>query len=175
MSVEVTEDEDAVAFDISHGCEGMVYMINIIPEDGSFDPDMADISWSGPNGFSSSDISVEIEDEGVYTVTITTPEGCLGEGSVQVDATGCLVPKGISPNNDDINDSFNLEGLGVRRLTIFNRYGQEVFSFNGDYTDEWHGQSDNGEDLPTGTYFYAIERNNGENKTGWVYINRQEN
>ncbi|MFL9846066.1 T9SS type B sorting domain-containing protein, partial [Flavobacterium rhizosphaerae] len=50
--------------------------------------------------------------------------------------------------------------------------GKEVFSF-GNYTNQWHGQSNGGDELPTGTYFYTIERSNGENRTGWVYINRQ--
>ena len=72
-----------------------------------------------------------------------------------------------------MNDNFDLTSLDVRKISIFNRYGKEVFSY-GVYTNQWHGQSDNGNELPTGTYFYSIERSNGESKTGWVYINREE-
>jgi hypothetical protein len=32
------------------------------------------------------------------------------------------------------------------------------------------GQSNNGDNLPDGTYFYEIEFNNGDAaKTGWIY------
>ncbi|KGO90933.1 hypothetical protein Q766_20700 [Flavobacterium subsaxonicum WB 4.1-42 = DSM 21790] len=84
-----------------------------------------------------------------------------------------MVQKGISPNNDGLNDSFDLSGLDIRKLEIFNRYGKEVYSKSG-YTNEWMGQTDGGDELPTGTYFFMFERNNGETQTGWIYINRQE-
>ncbi|QEE49749.1 T9SS type B sorting domain-containing protein [Flavobacterium alkalisoli] len=171
----VIEDTDAVAFEIDHGCEGTVYMIHVVPVDDSFDPSTADISWTGPDGFNTSQPSSEITEEGIYTVTIVTTEGCSVQGSVEISGTGCLIPRGISPNNDGMNDNFNLEGLNVTNLIIFNRYGKEVYSFSGNYTNEWYGQGNNGNDLPTGTYFYSIERSGGESKTGWVYINRQDN
>ena len=87
--------------------------------------------------------------------------------------TYCDIPKGISPNGDGKNDNFDLSGLDVKKVEIFNRYGQEVYSKE-NYTNQWNGQANNGNDLPTGTYYYMIERRNGETKTGWVYINRQE-
>ena len=71
-----------------------------------------------------------------------------------------------------MNDTFDLTGFGVRKITIFNRYGVEVFTFSGNYTNQWKGQTDGGKDLPDGTYFYSLETTNG-NKTGWVYINRE--
>ena len=92
---------------------------------------------------------------------------------VTVDDTSCQIQKGISPNNDGRNDAFDLTALGVSHLGIFNRYGQEVYSY-GNYTNQWHGQGSNGDELPTGVYFYMIKRSNGESKTGWVYINREE-
>jgi flagellar hook assembly protein FlgD len=47
-----------------------------------------------------------------------------------------------------------------------------VYSKN-NYTNQWYGQSDNGEELPDGTYYYVIERGSGEAITGWIYINRE--
>jgi hypothetical protein len=42
-----------------------------------------------------------------------------------------------------------------------------------DYTNEWIGQSNAGDELPDGTYYYVIEfKNNQPSKTGWIYINR---
>lgn len=174
-TTSITEDSGAVAMQIHHGCEGTVYMISVSAVDGSFDLESSEISWSGPNGFSSAQAASEIQSEGTYTVTVTTAEGCIGQQSVNVESTSCLIPRGISPNGDGKNDAFDLEGFNVRRLSIFNRYGREVYNFEGIYTNQWHGQTNDGEELPTGTYFYSLERDNGETKTGWVYINTQEN
>ncbi|MFD2600593.1 gliding motility-associated C-terminal domain-containing protein, partial [Flavobacterium suzhouense] len=110
---------------------------------------------------------------GEYFVTITTAEGCTGEDSIIVSDTSCEIQRGISPNGDGMNDVFDLTALNVKKLSIFNRYGQEVYSKN-DYKKEWGGQDNNGNELPTGTYFYVIERATGENNTGWIYINRQQ-
>jgi flagellar hook assembly protein FlgD len=42
-----------------------------------------------------------------------------------------------------------------------------------DYSNEWIGQSNAGDELPDGTYYYVIEfKNNQSSKTGWIYINR---
>ena len=84
-----------------------------------------------------------------------------------------MIQRGISPNGDEYNQSFDLSAMDVTQLSIFNRYGQEVYS-RANYTNEWHGQGSNGDELPTGTYFYMIERSNGEQITGWIYVNREE-
>ena len=59
----------------------------------------------------------------------------------------------------------------TKKLQIFNRYGTRVYSLS-NYSDQWHGQTDDGDELPDGTYYYVIERNNEETVTGWIYINR---
>jgi gliding motility-associated-like protein len=62
--------------------------------------------------------------------------------------------------------------MNVQQLEIFNRYGTKVYS-KMDYTNEWIGQSNVGNDLPDGTYYYVIDfKNNQASKTGWIYINR---
>ena len=174
VSVQVTLDTTVVALNPSQGCDGLQYKVNVEPVGGSYDPDTALISWSGPNGFSSSEASAVVTEAGDYTVTVVTEEGCMGEMTIKVENVACMIPRGISPNDDTLNDNFDLTGFDVTKLSIFNRYGREVYSKT-DYTDEWHGQTDGGEELPTGTYFYSVEFLNGESKTGWVYINRQEN
>jgi len=61
----------------------------------------------------------------------------------------------------------------VAKLSIFNRYGTSVYSKT-NYTNEWGGQSNSGNELSDGTYYYVIELKNGrDTKTGWVYINRE--
>jgi gliding motility-associated-like protein len=109
----------------------------------------------------------------IFTVSVEL-NGCTYTSSFTVQNNPCkMIPRGISPNNDQVNDTFDLIGLGVTELNIFNRYGSKVYSFNGNYTNQWSGLSDGGSELPDGTYFYSIIKGDGSNVTGWVYINRQ--
>ena len=108
---------------------------------------------------------------GDYTVTVTNAEGCSATETITVNNISCTIQKGISPNNDGDNDSFDLSALNVKELFIYNRYGTEVYSF-GTYTNQWKGQSSGGKELPDGTYFYVIHTAAGENITGWIQINR---
>ena len=48
----------------------------------------------------------------------------------------------------------------------------EVYSKN-NYTNEWNGKTNDGKELPDGTYYYIIEQRSGKVKTGWVYLIRQ--
>lgn len=84
----------------------------------------------------------------------------------------CVFPQGISPNNDGLNDSFDLSPFNVVKLEIFNRNGTLVYSKD-NYIDEWEGQTNDGEELPVGTYFYTVVYEGGaKQKSAWVYINR---
>jgi gliding motility-associated-like protein len=172
-SVELAQDTTAIALLITDGCEGGQYMVGVSDENGSFNVDTATYAWTGPNGFTSSAREFAVPAQGEYFITVTTPDGCVGEDSFIVTDTGCDIQRGISPNNDGYNDSFDLSLLDVKKLSIFNRYGQEVYSKT-EYKKEWVGQTDKGDELPTGTYFYMVERSSGETHTGWVYINRQD-
>jgi gliding motility-associated-like protein len=115
-----------------------------------------------------------ILDEGaVIYVQVTNQDGCSDVAEVMLLQDGCTIPKGISPNGDDKNDNFDLSGFDVIFLGIYNRFGQEVYSHS-NYTSEWHGQSSSNGELPTGTYYYMLQRGNGNSLTGWVYVNREE-
>ena len=175
QSITVIQNNAAFDIAITHGCAAdNVYYINVAPVNGSYNAETAAISWTGPDGFASSEASAAIDKEGIYTVKVITDEGCETSQSITVNSAACLIPRGISPNGDTLNDTFDLSGFAVTKLSIYNRYGRQVYSFSGNYTNEWHGQEDNGNDLPTGTYFYSIESSNTNTKTGWVYINREE-
>ena len=84
----------------------------------------------------------------------------------------CSIPKGISPNGDGKNDVWDLSNFDIKKVEIFNRYGTKVYS-KSNYENEWHGQSDNGNDLPDGTYYFVIDFTDLETKSGWIYINRE--
>lgn len=159
------------------GCDGNVYNVKVVfDKDGAYNEDNVTIKWTNSVGaLVGSDAVLAVTETGIYTVTVTPNGGveCPVSSDVNVDSTTCDIPRGISPNGDGMNDEFDLTTLKVRKLSIFNRYGQEVYK-KANYTKEWIGQGSNGDQLPTGTYFYMIEREGGESVTGWVYINRQE-
>lgn len=119
-----------------------------------------------------------------YTVEISVP-GCSATDSVDVTLYpigNCVISQGISPNGDGYNDSLDLTFLhdrtGINKLQIFNRLGTLVFDQT-NYTNQWHGQTNGGKELPTGTYFYVIEFAGedpvyGTKTTGWIYLNTKK-
>lgn len=96
---------------------------------------------------------------------------CVDESHFTIGYDDCPLPKGISPNGDGFNDSFDLSGYGIMDIKIYNRYGIEVFSYGDTYTNQWYGQDKSGNALPDGTYYYVAIAN-GKVRTGWVQINR---
>lgn len=91
---------------------------------------------------------------------------------IDIDRQKVIIPKGISPNGDGLNDKLDLTPFHVAKITIFNRYGTEVYSKNL-YTDEWEGQSNSGELLPSATYYYQIFIIGGFEHTGYIQLMRE--
>lgn len=154
-------------------CQGSSFVLTASPVEGSFDPAAVTYSWEDSLGnvvgTTQTVIATKVD---TFTVTVTS-NGCSSDAEVIVTNIACEIQKGISANGDGFNDNFELTGLDVKELQIFNRYGMKVYSRK-DYTNQWVGQSDKGDELPDGTYYYVIERNNGETNTGWIYITREQ-
>ncbi|MBB1139364.1 gliding motility-associated C-terminal domain-containing protein [Myroides sp. WP-1] len=106
----------------------------------------------------------------VYAVNGTSKVFCDAEHSFTVDYIDCPIPKGISPNGDGINDTFDLSNHGISKIQIFNRNGVEVYSHGLGYKKEWFGQNNSDKLLPVGTYYYVVV-SNGKVRTGWVQLN----
>ncbi|WP_298901354.1 choice-of-anchor L domain-containing protein [uncultured Psychroserpens sp.] len=108
------------------------------------------------------EIEVIFNDTGCSSITSQTV----------IELESCVIPQGISPNGDGMNDTFDLSSYRVTKLEIFNRLGTLVYSKT-NYVDEWHGQTNDGEELPVGTYFYTMEYEDGtKRRSAWVYIQR---
>jgi len=107
-------------------------------------------------------------------VTVTNENGCskTKEFNITLNPDQCTIPKGISPNGDGLNDYLDLTNLDVENITIFNRFGAIVFNKK-DYKNEWHGQSNSGNILPSGVYFYNIVTYKNETFTGWIQLIRE--
>lgn len=115
--------------------------------------------------------TIDVNTTGIYSVIVSV-ENCSKEFSISIETIPCMIPKGISPNGDFLNDEFDLSGFGtINKVEVFNRYGKKVYS-QANYTNQWKGQANNGKELPSGTYYYKIVFQNGEAKSGWVYLNR---
>ncbi|NJM79882.1 MAG: gliding motility-associated C-terminal domain-containing protein [Flavobacterium sp.] len=111
---------------------------------------------------------------GDFTYTFTPDvQFCALQVSIVIKIENCFIQKGISPNGDEYNQFFDLSNFNVNKLEIFNRYGRKVYS-RVNYKKEWEGQTNSGDELPDGTYYYVIEFADREATTGWIYINRQQ-
>ena len=101
------------------------------------------------------------------TVTITL-NGLTEKGD-------CWIPNVLTPNGNGKNDALIIpctQNFPNNELTVFNRWGDKVFSTVG-YQNDWKGTM-NGEDLPVGTYYYVLKLNNtaGEVLSGYIYLQR---
>lgn len=65
-------------------------------------------------------------------------------------------PTAFTPNGDGLNDNFGPVGEGIEgyKLTVFNRWGETVFSSK-DINEKWDG-SHNGLPVPFGIYNYEV-------------------
>jgi gliding motility-associated-like protein len=98
---------------------------------------------------------------------------CRLEDLVTINVLSIVIPGGISPNGDNVNDSLIINGLDpvnqVNELTIINGAGSKVFStsnINGNKWKNWDGKNSSGIDLPEGTYYYLLKVTS--TKTGLV-------
>ena len=162
------EIQSLPTFSISEDCNGINYTLSVVEDDDS----NSSYEWFNASNVSiGTNATVVITNSGLYRLRVTR-NGCVNEEIINILNTLCTIQKGISPNNDDFNDFFDLEGFNVKKLQVFNRYGLNVYSKN-NYINEWYGHSNSGQELPDGTYFYVIDFEEAEPKTGWVYINRE--
>jgi gliding motility-associated-like protein len=171
-AIEVAANDLSIAIDFVQGCENNLYRLVAEPFNDSFDVVTSTFDWSGPSLTATEQPNaIVLRANGDYTVTVTNDQGCSTSKTITVNNISCTIQKGISPNNDTKNDFFDLRALNVKELFIYNRYGTQVYRFAG-YTNQWGGQSHSGDELPDGTYFYVIQTVEGENITGWIFINR---
>jgi len=117
--------------------------------------------------------SGQILREGTYNLFVYSNNGkCFEEHEFRVIVENCIIPKGISPNGDGLNDSFDLAKYYPTSVKIYNRYGAMVYEHGAGYTNQWLGQDKGGKILPSGTYFYKFTTETDE-YTGYIYIQRE--
>lgn len=98
----------------------------------------------------------------LYTVTVTTPQGCTGTDDILVKIMrikpDILVPSAFTPNSDGHNDVLRPLPFGIKEFvyfSVYNRYGQLVFK-TARAGDGWDGTI-LGMPQPSGTFVYMAE------------------
>jgi large repetitive protein len=134
--------------------------------------DIADYEWSfgSPTVTVSNSPTLENAGEGFYTIRVTTKLNCFAKKTISI-GTEIRPRNGISRNGDALNDKFYincLESYENNNVKIFNRAGTLVYEANGYNNTEvfFDGESNRGvsplgNHLPSGTYFYVVDKNDG--------------
>jgi gliding motility-associated-like protein len=97
-----------------------------------------------------------------------------------VAGTQIIIPDGISPNGDGVNDVLIIDNLldyyPKASIVIFNRWGDEVWNSYGPYNNNWGGFNFDSVNLPDGTYFYILNFNTEirDPQQGFVAIYRNK-
>lgn len=92
--------------------------------------------------------------------------GCIDDDSVTIIVRNLIIPNAFSPNNDGLNDFFNVKPSGdhvdIHSFLIFDRWGETVYHTN-KLDKGWNGTFE-GTLSEIGTYFYLIEYTIGSKK-----------
>ncbi|MFC2086977.1 gliding motility-associated C-terminal domain-containing protein [Bacteroidota bacterium] len=99
--------------------------------------------------------------------------GCMDSAQAEITVKGSELKVGnvFSPNGDNKNEVFKIDGKAIRyfHIVIFSRWGKKIFEYEREYgpgddfdDDEnknWNGTEQNrgNQRLPTGPYYYIIE------------------
>ena len=129
------------------------------------DVDQFEYSWSshrnGVNIREEKDLSYYPVETDVYQLTAYNDLfGCsYVSDEVEVEIVSSLsIATAFTPNGDGVNDNWVIEGLESFPslvLTIYNRWGEQVFINTGAYYNQFDG-SYNGSPLSSGVFYYTI-------------------
>ena len=124
------------------------------------------IEWIGPDGtIYSNDIKLVNAEPGLWTVNFIAGNGCSYTADFSIQ-TALKIYNGVSANADGRNDYFFVDCIDYfpnNNVQIFNRDGTRVWEADGydNASVRFEGFSNVGRaglQLPTGTYFYIIEK-----------------
>ena len=103
--------------------------------------------------------TITITSAGSYGVTVNIG-GCIATDTINV-INDCLLalPNIFTPNGDGTNDYFNprdyMKGITSFDMTIYNRWGQQVFHTDAIQGSGWDGMFNN-TPQPEGVYIYQL-------------------
>jgi len=102
-----------------------------------------------------------------FGVQVIDDNGCVNSDTITIhscDPKTMRIPYVFTPNGDGSNDRWEIPDFVFFTdvdIKIYNRYGKEVFSHSGPYTESkaWDGRDLNGNKLPMDSYHYIIKVN----------------
>jgi uncharacterized delta-60 repeat protein/gliding motility-associated-like protein len=105
-----------------------------------------------------------------------------GQQEIVIEVAGdIIIYNAVSPNGDDMNPIFFIKYIDLipatrnNKVTIYNRWGDIVFETQ-DYDNVnrvFRGFNSNGNDLPSGTYFYKLDfEGDRKSETGYLSLRR---
>ena len=100
----------------------------------------------------------------IYWLTATTAAGCEETDQLTVEVVDYPIPSAFTPNNDGLNDRWELsflERYPMCKVVIYNRWGEAVYHSEG-YRKPWDGRPPGQSTATLGTYTYVIDLNNGK-------------
>ncbi len=186
-----TNEDESVSGDVSindNDLDGYTYTISNGPNNGTivFNADGTFTYTPNPdyNGFDEFTY-VACQGEDCYEATVTIIV-------VPVADDDLSIPAGFSPNDDGVNDSFQIENIDQypeNNIKIFNRWGNIVFEMDGyNSSNAWNGTTDAGgvvvgSKVPEGTYFYILDMGKSninptaetEVKSGYIVVKYANN
>jgi gliding motility-associated-like protein len=127
--------------------------------------------WDFGDGDTSTAISPKhrYSKPGTYTVRLYASDryGCSDFTQVVIEVKqefNLYIPDAFSPNGDNINETFLIQGGGIKdfSIRIFNRWGEEVY-FSEDIEKAWDGTF-KGESVPSGVYYFNVNLKLPDNK-----------
>ena len=93
-----------------------------------------------------------------HTAWVRDEVGCQGSALFVVTAPEIAIPEFFSPEGDGVNDEWDLSHIfdvyDQAEVTIYDRFGKELITFNGD-VGSWDGTY-NGHPMPSTDYWYVI-------------------
>ena len=107
-----------------------------------------------------------------FKIVISDAKFCKDSVTISMpQCTDSPIPQVLTPDGDNKNDKWVINYASKYKnvqVRIYNRWGNEVYASAIPYTDDWDGKyKDNY--LPTGTYYYVIDKGNGEAvETGFI-------
>ena len=138
--------------------ENLDVELSVFPEGGT-DP----YTYLWTNGDTDSTTNLALS-PGPLSVQVMDNNACTLDTTFRIAAmTPECVPNVFTPNNDQVNDFWNLEQAYLysdSEIKVWGRFGRKVFESIG-YENPWDGKTENGNDVPDGVYYYHIELGNG--------------